>query len=164
MNGLMKNFEKFNRALFFSLFSAIGIFSLAMATLGPEWKNLYKVKSATKQVEQSNDRIEQLLEDHEVLIGRINKDPEMLKRLAPVTLGETSKDANQPDVKITADTLYRAKEALAEASDEENPKGSEQEIPAWLQRATSDQSRMVLFVAGGGLVLVSFVCFGAKKD
>jgi TolA-binding protein len=160
----MKNFEKFNRALFFSLFSAIGLFSLALATLGPEWKNLYKVKSATKQVEQNNGRIEQLLEDHEVLIGRINKDPEMLKRLAPVTLGEKSRDANQPDVKMTADTLDRAKEALAESTDEENPKGSEQEIPVWLQRATSDQSRMVLFVAGGGLVLVSFVCFGAKKD
>jgi hypothetical protein len=88
----------------------------------------------------------------------------MLKRIAPLTLGEKVKDANQPDVKMTADTLDRAKEALAESSDEENPKASEQEVPAWLQRATLDNSRMVLYVAGAGLVLVSFVCFGAKKE
>jgi hypothetical protein len=160
---MVKKLEKFSRAVFFSLFSAIGIFSISLAVLGPEWKNLYKIQAATEQAEKNNDKIEQILQDHDVLLNRINKDPNILKRLAPVTLGEKAQEVNMPPVEITAETLAQAKAAIEQSSGDENSKGS-YEIPAWLQRATLKTSRTVLFAAGAGLVLVSFVCFSARKE
>lgn len=160
----MEKLEKFNRAAFFSLFSAIGILSVTLAVLGPEWKNLYKIKAATKQSEQNNSTIEQIMRDQEVLIGRINKDPNMLKRLVPANLGEKPEEPNLPAVEITADTLAQAKAVLDQSNDNENPKVSDDQIPAWLLRVTLKTSRVVLFAAGTGLVLVSFVCFAAGKE
>ncbi len=161
---LVEKLEKFSRAVFFSLFCAIGIFSMVLAVLAPEWKNLYKIKSATKQSEQNNSKIEQIMKDHEELIRRINKDPNMLNRIAPATLGEKSQDHNLPAVEVTADTLAQAKSVLEQSDNDENLKVPEEEIPVWLQRVTLVRSRIVLFAAGAGLVLVSFVCFCAKKQ
>jgi len=160
----VKKLEKFSRVVFFSLFSAIGIFAVALAVLGPEWKNLYKINVATKRAEQDNSKIEQIIQDHEVLIGKIDKDPNMLKRLAPATAGEKTEEANLPEVQITAQTLAQAKAAIEQMDSNENTKISGEETPAWLERATSKVSRIILFAAGAGLVLVSFVCFNAKKE
>ncbi len=159
----MKLLETFGRALFFSLFSAIGIFAVALAVLGPEWKNLYKIEAATKQSEQDNRQIQQIIEDHDVLVGKIHKDPNMLKRLAPEITSEKIEDANLPEVQITAEMLEQAKAAIEQMDSNENEKISE-EVPAWLERTTLKLSRIILFAAGAGLVLVSFVCFNAKKE
>ncbi|MBU1261295.1 MAG: hypothetical protein KJ757_07375 [Planctomycetes bacterium] len=159
----MKKLEKFGRAIFFSLFAAIGIFAVALAVLGPEWKNLYKINAATKLSERDNREIEQIIQDHEVLIGKIDKDPNMLKRLAPQTAIEKNEEANLPEVQITAKTLEQAKAAIEQMDNNENTKIQGEETPAWLQRASSKVSRIILFTAGAGLVLVSFACFNAKK-
>ncbi|PKL49166.1 MAG: hypothetical protein CVV39_03375 [Planctomycetes bacterium HGW-Planctomycetes-1] len=159
----MKLLETFGRALFFSLFSAIGIFAVALAVLGPEWENLYKINAATEKMQQDNRQIEQIIEDHDVLIGKIHKDPNMLKRLAPEITSEKIEDANLPDVQITAEMLEQAKAAIEQVDSNENTKISE-EVPAWLERTTLKSSRIILFAAGAGLVLVSFVCFNAKKE
>ena len=158
----MQKLEKFNRAVFFSVFSAIGILSVTLAILGPELKNLYKVKAAARQSDENNAQIEQLLDDHQELINLINKDPNILKRLAPPELGDNSQDANMPAAQITADALAQAKAVLDQSSEEKIPDG---QIPAWLMRATLNSSRIVLFASGAGLILVSFVCFaGGKQD
>ena len=160
MGKLVEKIEKFNRALFFSLFSAIGILSISLAVLGPEWKGLYKMQSSTQQSEQNNEKIRQLIEDHDVLIGRINKDPNILKHLAPVTLGENPQEPNMPPVEITADKLAQAKAVLAQS--DENANAELSKIPPWLERATLARSRIILFAAGAGLILIAFVCFRAK--
>jgi hypothetical protein len=99
-----------------------------------------------------------------VLIGKIDKDPNMLKRLAPAAANEKTEEANMPEVQITAQTLAQAKAAIEQMDSNENTKISGEETPAWLERATSKVSRIILFTAGAGLVLVSFVCFNAKKE
>jgi hypothetical protein len=160
----VEKLEKFSRAAFFSLFSAIGILSVTLAVLGPEWKNLYKIKAATKQSEQNNRKIEQIMRDQEELISRINKDPNMLKRLVPANLGQKPEEPNMPAVEITTDTLTQARAVLEWSNDDENPRVSQERIPARLQRATLKMSRVILFAAGTGLVLVSFVCFAARPQ
>lgn len=161
MGKSAEKIEMFSRAMFFSLFAAIGIFTVALAVLGPEWKILYKINAATKQAERDNGKIEQIIREHEVLIGKIDKDPNMLKRLSPATKTE---EVNLPEVQITGQTLAQAKAAIEQMDSNENMKISGEEIPAWLERVTSQASRIILFSAGAGLVLVSFACFNAKKE
>jgi len=162
----VEKLEKFYRAVFFSICSAIGILSVTLAILGPEWKNLYKVRAATIQSEQNNAKIEQLLNDHQALINLIRTDPNILERLAPVAPGENPQDANLPIIPLTADALAQAKAVLDQSNSEENPKNLDGQIPAWLMRATMKPSRIVLFASGAGLILIAFVCFStpARKS
>ncbi|MEN6385063.1 MAG: hypothetical protein ABFD79_07670 [Phycisphaerales bacterium] len=151
-------FEKFYRALFFSIFSAIGVLAVAIAVLGPEWKGLYKIKAAAIQSDRNNQKISQLLTDHQELINLINTDPNILRRLAQVELGVDPNDPNTISAQITSDYLYDAKAVLEQPQD---PVLAAQQTPDWLLRATLKSSRIVLFAAGAGLILVSFVCFSA---
>ena len=157
----MQKLKDISRLFFFLVFSTIGIFSIALGVLGPEWKNLYEINAAIRQTEQNNQKIEQIIKDHQILTAQINADANILMRIAPFTLGTQLKDPNQPVAKITADTLSRAKSIL-----DQHPQDSSDnpEVPAWLQRCTTVNGRVTLFTAGAGLVVVSFVCFGKKKS
>jgi len=154
-------FEKFYRAVFFSIFAAVGLGAVALAVLGPEWKNLYRLKAARALSEQNNEKISRLLADHQELINLINTDPNVLKRLAAVELGQDVNDPNAIAAQITADYLSQAKIVV---EDIENPTTAVPQAPGWLIRTTLNSSRIVLFAAGTGLVLVSFVCFSAPQS
>lgn len=139
--------------------SAVGILAVSLAVLGPEWKGLYDIKAAVGQTEQDNIRIEQIIKDHEILTGQIETDPNILAKIAPITLG-TTEDSNEPAVKMTADTLTLAKAVLAQQ--ENNPPTPQ--VPDWLQRSTTENNRIILFASGAGLVIVAFACFGRGKQ
>ena len=156
----MQKLENISRLFFFLVFSAIGIFSITLGVLGPEWKNLYEINAAIRQTEQNNQKIEQIVKDHQILTAQINADANILMRIAPLTLGTPPKDPNQPVAKITADTLSRTK-AILDQQPQDNPDSPE--VPGWLQRCTTVNGRIILFAGGAGLVVVSFVCFGKKK-
>lgn len=143
------------------VFFAVGILSIALAVLGREWKSLYQLKAAVVQTEQNNRKIEDIIKDHQILSSQIEADANILRRIAPLTLGEQVQEPNQPAVKITADTLARAKAILRQQS-QDNSLGPE--VPAWLQRCTAANGRITLFAAGAGLVVVSFACFGKRKE
>jgi hypothetical protein len=156
----VQKLEDISRLFFFLVFCATGIFSITLGVLGPEWKNLYEMNAAIKQTEENNQKIEQIIKDHQILTGQIKTDANILMRIAPLTLGVQPAESNQPAAKITTDTLNRAKAILDQQpqDDSDNP-----EVPAWLQRCTTVNGRITLFAAGAGLVAVSFVCFGKKK-
>ena len=154
-------FEKFYRAVFFSIFAAVGILAVSLAVLGPEWKNLYKIKAAAAISEQNNTKITRLLADHQELISLINTDPNVLRRLAAVELGRDVNEPNAIAAQITADFLSQAKVVVDEM---ENPDIAVPQAPYWLIRATLSSSRVVLFASGAGLILVSFVCFSTPEQ
>ncbi|MGA2915690.1 MAG: hypothetical protein ABSE89_06660 [Sedimentisphaerales bacterium] len=157
----MQKLEDIFRLLLFMVSSAIGICAVSLAVLAPEWENLYQLNAAVRQTERNNQKIESIIKDHQILTSRINADPNILRRIAPVTLGVDPCEPNQPSVKITADTLASAK-AVLEQQDQQNSDNSE--IPIWLARCTADDNRIVLFSAGAGLIVVSFACFGRRKE
>jgi succinyl-CoA synthetase beta subunit len=156
----VQKLEDISRLFFFLVFSTTGILSITLGVLGPEWKNLYEMHAAIRQTEQNNQKIEQIIKDHQILTAQIKADANMLMRIAPLTLGIQPKDPNQPIAKITADTLGRAK-AILDQQSQDNPDSPE--VPAWLQRCTTVNGRITLFAAGAGLIVVSFACFGKKK-
>jgi hypothetical protein len=156
----MQKLENTFRLVFFLVFSAIGICAVALAVLGPEWKSLYQLKDAIRQTEQSNRKIEEIIKDHQILSAQISNDANILKRIAPLTLGQQLQEPNQPVAKITADTLARAKAVLEQQQTQDSPDNPE--VPKWLQRCTTVKNRITLFAAGAGLVAISFAYFGRK--
>jgi len=157
----MQKKEKILRLFLFLVFSAAGILSIALAVLGPEWKNLYELNAAITQTQQSNLKIEEVIKDHQILISQINADANILKRIASLALGTSPQDTNQPAVKITQETLATAKAALQQQQTQDGSNGPK--VPKWLERCTTDYGRITLFTAGGGLIIISFACFGKKK-
>ena len=127
--------------------------------LTQEWVDLYTIKSKAHHIEQANLKIEALNRDHQTLIGQIRSDPNILKRLDTVVLGTLPAEANSPVPAVTTQQLQKAKAVLAE-DDSEQPDITP---PRWLARCNSRQSRLILFIAGSGLILVSFACFGKLR-
>jgi hypothetical protein len=157
----MQKLEKIFRLLLFLVFGTAGICAVALAVLGPDWKSLYQLKAAIRETEQNNQKIEEIIKDHKILSAQIGSDANILKRIAPITLGQQPDEPNQPIAKITADTLARAKAVLEQQQTQDG--SANPEVPKWLERCTTDGNRTILFAAGGGLVVVSFACFGGKK-
>ncbi|MDD5135433.1 MAG: hypothetical protein PHP01_08495 [Phycisphaerae bacterium] len=147
------------RLFLFMICSTAGILAFSLALFGPEWKELYHIEAAVEQAERDNLKIEQIVKDHEILTGQIEADPNILAKIAPITLG-TGQDSNAPAVKMTADTLVLAKAVLAR---QENNSPAAQ-VPAWLERSTTKDNRIILFASGAGLVIVAFACFGRGKQ
>lgn len=155
----MHKAENIFRLFLFMVCSAAGILSITLSVLGPEWKSLYELKAAVIQTRQNNEKIEDIIEDHQILISQINADANILKRIAPLTLGTVPQESNQPVAKITQETLGKARAVL-----EQKPQIFDYgQVPQWLERCTSRYGRITLFTAGSGLVVVSFVCFGNRK-
>ena len=152
--------DSFMRALFFIIFSCIGIMAVSLSMLSPEWLDLYMIKSKLYQVEQTNLKIEALNRDHQELIDKIHSNPDILKRIDKVVFGIDPNDSNNVAVPtITSQQLQKVKAVLAETA----PQKHEIIPPRWLQRCGNDRERLILFIAGAGLIIVSFACFGKIK-
>ena len=87
---------------------------------------------------------------------QLESNPDLLKRIAPVTLGTQPDDPCAIYPKARAQELAVARKALVAQTDEDK---ADAPIPAWLQRCSEPTKRIILFIAGAGLVLISLVCF-----
>ena len=147
------------RVLLFIVFSCLGIAAITLSMLAQEWVDLYTIKSKAHHIEQTNLKIKALNRDHQTLIAQIQSDPNILKRLEAVVLGAAPDDTNSPTPAVTAQQLQKAKAVLAEDDSQQ----LDITPPAWLARCSSSRSRIILFIAGAGLILVSFTCFAKTK-
>ncbi len=147
------------RILFFMVFFSVGAVSLALAALGPELVSYYDNRSYVGEARNSINRLESLNAKYGTLLTRIEEDPNLVRRVAPVTLGT---DVNEPDTvypRARAKELEAARRALADEANQSSITGP----PLWLKRCVEPQRRKGLFGAGSALILVSFVCFGQRK-
>jgi hypothetical protein len=95
--------------------------------------------------------------DYDVLLKRLEEDPNMVvERLAPATLGTKAEDANTVYPRARSRQLAAARKALIEES---NREPAEAAMPQWLIRCSELRNRILLFISGVVLVLISFVCF-----
>jgi hypothetical protein len=70
-------------------------------------------------------------------------------------------DANTIYPKVTAEQLDAARKVLAEDLEQ---KPSRAEMPDWIARCSEPSKRIILFLAGALLILISFICFGPAKQ
>ena len=149
--------RKVIQAVFFFLFFSIGAASLSSSILCDDLIQYYRNKQFLREAQESLDRLESLNTDYDVLLERLEEDPNLvIDRLAPATLGTESEDPNTVYPRATSRQLAAARKALMEES---NQKPAEAAMPEWLRRSSEPRNRMLLFISGVVLVLISFVCF-----
>jgi len=149
--------------VFFFVFFSVGAAALGGAVLCDDFIQHCRNKSLLRQAEASVIRLESLNTEYDALLEGLEKNPELLERIVPVTLGTEPNDPNTVYPKARAAELAVARKALM-AEAEQEPAGPA--IPVWLQRCSDPPKRIALFIAGASLVLISLVCFtpGAAEE
>ncbi len=84
-------------------------------------------------------------------------------RKPPKSRARTSKTHFSPPFWQTAsgDGDKAARKVLAK---DHNQELIEPNVPAWLTRCSEPHRRIILFFAGAGLILISFICFGPAEQ
>jgi hypothetical protein len=151
------------RTLVFVVFFSTAAASLSVSVLCGDLVRYYQSKHLLKEARQSLEQLKSLNADYDALLKQLESDPNLIKRIAPVTLGVEPGDANAiyPRAKADATLLWAARKALAE--DPNRPK-TEPPIPQWLARCSKPRQRAALFLISAALIVVSFVCFGPVKQ
>ena len=145
------------QAVLFFLFFSIGAASLSSSILCDDLIQYYRYKQRLREEQASLGRLESLNEDYDALLERLKEDPNLVvERLAPATFGTETEDPNTVYPRATSRQLAVARKALMEES---NREPAEVEMPQWLSRCSEPRNRILLFISGVVLVLISFVCF-----
>jgi hypothetical protein len=148
------------RMFLFVVFFSIGTAALAGAILRDDLLRYYRNKQLLRSAEETLNKLESLNADYDVLLKQLEENPSLLERIAPATLGTEPADANTVYPKVTAEQLDAARKVLAK--DLEQP--SRAEMPDWIARCSEPSKRIILFLAGALLILISFICFGPAKQ
>lgn len=146
------------RALLFVVFFGVGAAAFSISILCDDLLRYYRNKELLRMAEISLGRLESLDADYDALLGRLEKDPDILKHIAPATLGAAPADANAVYPKASPEQLAAVRKVLTEES---NQQVNESMIPLWLVRCSRQPQRTFLFLAGTFLILISFVWFGS---
>ena len=144
--------------LLFIIFFAIGASAFGASALLDEFIRYYQNRQALETARQHLQRLQSLYADYDALLQRLENDPNIIKRIAPATLGTELPDSNAAYPKPTPDQLAAIRQAFSE---ELNAEPAEPPIPKWLIRCSRPWRRFALFVAGAFLIFLSFICFRA---
>lgn len=145
--------------LLFVLFFGIGAGSLGLSVLCEDLVKYYQNRELSEAARKSLEKLKSLNDDYNMLLAQLAEDPNLLKRLAPITLDRKTSDPNTVYPKATARQLAAARRALTDP----NAESVEPVIPKWLSRCSEPRKRLALFISGIALILISFVCFRPAK-
>jgi len=149
------------RTLLFIIFFSVGATALSGSILCDDLIRYYHNRQRLKAKEELSNRLRSLNIDYDALLQNLEKDPNLLERIAPLVLGMERNDANTIYPKATEELLEAVKKALEENSSQQS---TEPVIPAWLVRCSEPTRRVILFLAGAFLVLISFIWLGSAKQ
>ncbi len=142
--------------LLFVIFFSVGAGALGVAVLCDDLVQYCRNKHLVKEAERSLQRFESLNAEYDALLEQLENNPDVLQRIAPATLGTRPEDPNTVYPRARAHELAVARQALLDQADQQT---AEAPIPKWLRRCSEPAKRIMLFIAGAGLVLISLVCF-----
>jgi len=145
------------RTVLFVVFFGIGAAALSGAIVCDDLLQHYQNRQLLRTAEENLERLTKLNADYDAVLGELEADPNVFKRLAPATLGTEPADANTVYPKATAEHLAAARRALAKDT---SGQPAAPQKPGWLERCNEPRRRIVLFASGAFLILISFVCFG----
>ena len=146
------------RYILFCLFFAVGAGAVALAVLADEIRDYCQGGVLLAETLAENEDIRFLTVEYAAQIDEIRKDPNILGRLERVTLGRRG-DAEETVFPTASEKLLtEAGTAVLEDLQADRPV---YKIPTWVERISEPNIRYSLFFAGAGLVLVTFIFFGA---
>lgn len=149
------------RALLFVIFFGIGTSVLAGAVLCDDLLLYYRSRQLLNSAEESLSRLESLNADYDELLRQLERDPNLFERIAPATLGTEPADVNTIYPDVTAEQLDAARRVLAEDSKQMSSKA---EMPGWIVRCREPTNRIILFLSGAFLIVISFIFFGPARE
>jgi hypothetical protein len=150
--------QDIRQMLLFAVFFGIGTAAVSISILAGELLKYHQGRELLKKNEIYLQKLEKLNADYDVLLKQLHSDPDAVKRLAPATLGTEPED-NKKTIypKMTAAQLNAAKKVLMENHVRETKLPEENN---WITRCSKFPRRVLLLLAGGGLIIVSLVYFG----
>ena len=148
--------ENILRTFLFVVFFSIGAATLTAAILAKDLYRYYYNKSVLKSEEQTLIKLKDLDNDYDMLLKQLEKDPELIKRLGPATFGTKPQKEDTAFPIAKARQLDAAKRALTEKTSQ---KPVEPDIPNWVTRCNRPVKRVMVFICGSALILISLVCF-----
>jgi hypothetical protein len=149
------------RVSVFIVFFGIGVAALGGSALCPDLIRYYHSRDLLNQAQASLDTLELLNADYDALLQQLQQDPNLVRRIAPATLGAEPEDPNAVYPTATVKQLTFARKALTEHT-QQYP--TELATPTWLIRCSEPRRRTALFLAGAGLILISIMYFGPAKE
>jgi len=148
------------RTFLFIIFFGIGATALSGSILCDDLVRYYHNRHLLKAKPEGTTRLESLIADYDAVLEQLEKDPNLVKRIAPATLGTKPDDEEAIYPKATEEQLNAARKVLVQDS---NRQVNEPMIPIWLARCSKPPQRITLFLAGTSLILISFMFFGPAK-
>ena len=149
------------RFVLFAVFFLAGTSAIVLSILAdPELKEYYQSRAALAQIQRQNERILSLTSQYEILIGRIESEPNILDRLIPLTFGHKPQATDTAFPQVQNHTLQTETEKLLKQIESTPPA---EPIPAWFARILEPKIRRGLFLSGAGLVLITCIFFGTTK-
>ncbi len=152
----MRKNNLINLILFMICFT-IGISAIFCAICCDEILNYFQQNIRTAQLTEANIAIKEMDQRTIALISQIEENPEILKRLVPITMGI---DPNEPNIISPTVSNYNYQLAKGIIATQKKKDIHRTSIPNWLLRCNSPTSRKILFFAGCGMILVCFTFFG----
>jgi hypothetical protein len=152
--------RNFIRVILFVIFFSIGAATMGISILCDDLVQYYTNKQLLKVTQQSLDRLGSLNTDYDVLLRQLEEDPNLVKRLAPATLGAKPEDANAVYPKATKEQVEAVRNVLKQNT---NDQSSAPMLPEWLTRCREPNRRTTLFIAGSVLILISLTCFNPAR-
>jgi len=153
--------QKVIRAILFVIFFSIGAATLTGAILCDDLLTYYRNKQLLKTSRVTTDKLKSLNTDYDILLEQLQQDPNLAERIAPAALGTESENADTINPFAKSEQLAAAGKALTKSP---NQQLSVSEIPQWLTRCSEPRRRIVLFLAGAFLIIISFVWFGSTQS
>jgi len=147
--------------LLFVLFFSVGSAALSLSMLSGELLRYYERIGTLKTEQQYTSQLKSLIADYEAIFQHEKDDPNFVKRIAPAALGIKPDDEDTVYPRVTAELLAAADEVLKAVPSKQSDK---QIVPVWVARCSEPSRRIVLFLSGAFLVLVSFIWFGSARQ
>jgi len=144
------------RFLLFVCFFSVGATVLSATVLCADFIGYYRNRQLLQMARQSVQRLESLNADYDALLEQMETDPTLMNRAAAATLAAEPNDPDAAYPRATAEQLAAAQKALCR---QRSQAPHEPKPLQWLKRCSQPRRRIVLFMAGAFLVLLSFVFF-----
>ena len=148
------------RFILFCIFFTIGATAIVLSVLAEEIEDYYEQRGVPGLMEADNERIRNLAAKYEDQVAAIKATPSILKNLEHITFGSQPSAEGTTFPNASPGQLSAAKEALVENV---NRRVAPSQLPEWVRRCKDPNSRLTIFVAGMGLVLITFIFFGTPS-
>jgi hypothetical protein len=147
--------------LLFVLFFSAGAVALGGAVLSDDLIRYCRNRQLLDEAHVAIERLESLNDEYDALLIELENDPNVLRRIAPATLGTEPADPCAVYPRAKAQELAIARKALLEQA---GPESAQVVVPPWLERCSEPRRKIALFIAGAGLILISLVFFTSDSS